>query len=217
MSQSLQPMDRMEQIIDYAYLLFCNQVAGGLVQIQNEASMQLHLSNILLQLGRLNVFFSDEYFNIVLEKKIKLTTETSKSKNRNARVDIWLELKRNGIIYCEAAIELKYLKKSHNQAVTDGRHHVYEDLENLEQYTVEHPDLITCAIIYTENHNFTVGKGEKFSIANDTVISSYNGENDKTYSSIKLDFNYSPIKWDKYGSHNFLKITRKYSIGSRKN
>lgn len=210
MSQSLSPMERMEQIIDYAYLLFCNHVAGGLIQIQNEASMQLHLSNILLQLGRLNVFYSDEYFNIVLEKKIKLTTKTSKSKKRNARVDIWLELIRNGLICSEAAIELKYLKKSSNQAVTDDRHHVYEDLENLEQYTVWHPDLITCAIVYTENHNFTVSKGEKFSIADETVISSYNGENDKTYASIRLNFNYSPIKWDKYGSHNFLKITRMY-------
>lgn len=103
-------MERMEQIIDYAYLLFCNQVAGGLIKIQNEASMQLHLSNVLLQLGRLNVFSPEEYFNIVLERKIMLSNETSKSKKRNARVDIWLELIRNGMICSEAAIELKYLK-----------------------------------------------------------------------------------------------------------
>lgn len=210
MPQSLSTMERMKRIIDYAYLLFCNQVAGGIIKIQNEASMQLHLSNVLLQLGRLNVFSPEEYFNIVLEKKIMLTTKTSKSKKREARVDIWLELIRNGIICSEAAIELKYLKKSRNRPVTDDRHHVYEDLENLEQYTVEHRDLITYAIVYTENQNFTVSKGEKFSIANETVISSYNGENDKTYASINLKFNYSPIKWDRYDSHNFLKITRMY-------
>lgn len=87
---------------------------------------------------------------------------------------------------------------------------MYEDLENLEQYTVERTDIITCAIIYTENQNLTISKGEKFSIANETVISSYNGENDKTYASIKLNFNYPPIKWDKYGTYNFLKITRMY-------
>lgn len=208
MSQSLTAKERIEQIIDYAYLLFCNQVAGGLIKIQNEASMQLHLSNILLQLGRLNVFSTEEYFNIVLEKKIKLSTNTSKSKRRDARIDIWLELIRNGIICSEAAIELKYLKKTCNRPVTDDRHHVYEDLENLEQYTVEHPDLITCAIVYTENQNFTISKGEKFSIANETVVSSYNGENDRTYASIKLSFNYPLIKWDKYGTHNFLKIIR---------
>ena len=58
----------MRHIIDYAYTLFCNQVAGGLIEVENEASMQLFLSDILLQLGRLNVFSTDENFNMRLEK-----------------------------------------------------------------------------------------------------------------------------------------------------
>lgn len=111
MTDSLTLKQRLEHIIDYAYLLFCNQVAGGGIHIDNEASMQLHLSNILLQLGLLNVFSPDEHFDIILEKKIKLDSPTCKSKNKKARVDIWIEIKKGIDEYCAAAIELKFLKK----------------------------------------------------------------------------------------------------------
>ena len=198
---------RMEHIIDYAYMLFCNQVAGGGIHIDNEASMQLHLSNILLQLGRLNVFSSDEHFDIILEKKILLDSPTCKSKNKNARVDIWIEIKKGVDDYYAAAIELKHLKKSKTAtaAVTNNRYSVYKDLENLEQYASQHANLMTCEIICSNNPNFIENKGMKFSIADNAVISSYDG--DDTYGPISLSRQYPPIKWDRYGKYNFLKIT----------
>lgn len=88
MTESLTLKQRIEHIIDYAYVLFCNQVAGGGIHIDNEASMQLHLSNIRLQLERLNVLSPDEHFDIVLEKKILLDSPTCKSKNKKARVSL---------------------------------------------------------------------------------------------------------------------------------
>ncbi len=204
MVQIITPLRRLENIIDYAYMLFCNQVAGGCVHIENEASMQLHLSNILLQLGRLNVFSPDEYFNIVLEKNLILSTPTHKSKNKNARVDIWIELMKGNHVEYAAAIELKYLKNSKTAAVTDARHSVYKDLENLEQYATVHKDLLVCEIIFSDNQNFVENKGMKFSIATGTVISSYSG--DATYVAINLTKQYPPIKWDVLGKYNFLKI-----------
>ncbi len=196
--------ERMEQIINYAYMLFCNQVAGGSISIENEASMQLHLSNILLQLGRLNVFSTDEFFNIILEKKLHLSSPTNKSKNQNARIDIWIEILKDNQAVCSAAIELKYLKYSKAAAVTDARHSVYKDLENLEQYAVEHKNLLVCEIVFSDNQNFIINKDKKFSIADDTIISSYEG--DTTYGKIDLSFQYPPIKWDIIGQYNFLKI-----------
>lgn len=206
MAESLTLKRRLEQIIDYAYTLFCNQVAGGGIHIENEASMQLHMSNILLQLGRLNVFSSDEHFDILLEKKIQLVTPTSKSKNKKARVDIWIEIKKGNSEHYAAAIELKYFKKYKAAAVTDARHSVYKDLENLEQYSVLHHNLMICEIVYSDNQNFLKNDDRrKFSIANGTVPSSYDGDN--TYSAITLHNLYPPIVWDIYGKYNFLKIT----------
>ncbi|MBD5349538.1 MAG: hypothetical protein HDR89_01455 [Bacteroides sp.] len=205
MNNSLTYRERMRHIIDYAYTLFCNQVAGGLIEVENEASMQLFLSDILLQLGRLNVFSTDENFNMRLEKKLQLSIPTSKSKNGKTRIDIWMELGEDKDNTCAAAIELKYLKKSVNAAVTDDRHAVYKDLENLEQYADLRSDLIICEIIYSDNSNFAERKGTKFSIADDTVLSSYDG--DSTYGRITLVKRYHPINWDRLGDHNFLKIT----------
>lgn len=198
---------RLKFIIDYAYQLFCHQVVGGVIQIENEASMQLHLSNILLQLGRLNVFSADEYFNIELEKKIDLDHETSKSKNKKARVDIWIEFKKGDAMTSASAIELKYLRKSQkkNAAVTDARHSVYKDLENLEQYATQFSDLYICEIVCTDNHNFVDSKAEKFSISDGTVISTYKGV-DSTYDDIILTKHYDPILWDQLGKYNFLKL-----------
>lgn len=197
---------RIKEIIDYAYALFCNQVVGGYINIENEASMQLHLSNILLQLGRLNIFSSDEFFNIILEKKITLNQETCKSKNRQARVDIWIEFKKGDSILSAAAIELKYFRKA-NPAVTDERHSVYADLENLEQYASQCDNLMICEIVFSDNQNFPENRSVKFSIADDTVISSYKG--DATYSAINLSNQYELIKWDRFDEYNFLKITTK--------
>ena len=204
MSQLIPLEVRLNQIIDYAYTLFCNRVAGGIVQIDNEASMQLHLSNILLQIGLLNQFSADEQFTIELEKHIYLDNPTSKTRKK-ARLDIWIELKESGKTCWAAALELKFLKKSDTPAVTDARHSVYKDLENLEHYADQMQNLSICEIICSDNLNFLENKGMKFSIAEATDIQSYPG--DSTYSSVELSKQYSPIHWDKYGNYNFLKIS----------
>ena len=200
-------LQRLSFIIDYAYQLFCFKVVGEVIQIENESSMQLYLSDILLQLGRLNVFSANEHFNIVLDKNIDLDHETIKSKKKKARVDIWMEFKNEAGVMSAAAIELKYLRKSQNNnvAVTDARYSVYKDLENLEQYAAQYSDLYICEIVCTNNHNFCKRKIEKFSIGDDTIISSYD-ENDSTYGKIYLSKKYDPIKWDKFGKYSFLKL-----------
>lgn len=186
-------------------MLFCNQVAGGAIQIENEASMQLHLSNILLQLGRLNIFSPSEYFNVLLERIIDLPKSTSKSKNKKARVDIWIEIKNENEECYAAAIELKYLKKSKAAAVTDARYSIYQDLENLEQYCIRLDNLMIYEVVLTDNPNFLENNEIKFSIADGCLITSYLGN--KTYGDINLSRQYSPLKWDRFDRFNFLKIS----------
>lgn len=77
--QILRPAERLRKIIDDAYAIFCQQVAGGVLSLENEASMQLFLSNILLQLGQVNEFAKDEHFSIRLEA-VKKDAATAKRK-----------------------------------------------------------------------------------------------------------------------------------------
>lgn len=200
--QILTPAERLRKVIDEAYAIFCQQMAGGVISLENEASMQLFLSNILLQLGRVNEFAKDEHFSIKLEA-VQKDTGTEKSP-KNARADIWIKFEKRLQIVAAAAIELKCFIHKKNAAVTDALYSVYKDLQNLEKYQETHPDLIICEIVYTNNSNLTAGKGLKFSIG-DGVISSYTAD-DTSYKSIELRHSY-PVAWDMYAGENcFVKI-----------
>ena len=195
MLQILTPQTRIKQIIDYAYTLLCNKVTGGIVQIDNEASMQLHLSNIIAQLGNLNEFAENEHFSIKLEA-VQEKIGTEKSPN-NARADIWMELKQNSQVVAGAAIELKC--SINNSAKTDFRYSVYKDLKNLEKYQENHPNFQICEIIFTTDKNFTADKKLKFPIADGSISSYIANEGDK-YKTIELRHNY-PVCWDKYADN----------------
>lgn len=201
------PKKRMNEIIKHAYSIFCKQVAGGVITLENEASMQLHLSNILLQLGRLCVYKESEHFSVCLEKKTELLNPTNKSNHKKARIDIWLELKDNGKIIRTAAIELKCFKTLESGSsipVTNKRQSVYEDLENLEQYSFDESEPIIYEIVYTDDPNFSDNKELKYNIADGTTISSHTDKNKDI--TIKLSNKY-PCQWINHGHHYFLKLT----------
>lgn len=198
----LTPDERLLKIIDEAYVIFCQQVAGSIISLDNEASMQLFLSNILLQLGRINEFSKDEHFVIKLEA-IQKDTGTEKSP-KNARADIWIEFEKGSQIVAAAAIELKCFIHKKNAPVTNARYSVYKDLQNLEKYQETNPNLIICEIVFTNNSNLTVDKKLKFSIANG-IIQSYNA-NDSSNKPIELRHSY-PVVWDEYEDDKyFVKI-----------
>lgn len=201
--QILPPAERLRKIIDEAYAIFCQQVTGGVISLENEASMQLFLSNILLQLGRVNEFAKDEHFSIWLEA-VQKDAGTEKSP-KNARADIWIEFEKDSETLAGAAIELKCFLHKKNAAVTDARYSVYKDLQNLEKYQETRPDLIICEIVYTRNTNLLADKGLKFSISDGTIASCAVEEN-SSYKSIELRHSY-PVAWDEYvGENCFVKI-----------
>ena len=200
--------ERIKTIVDTSYNILCNKIVCGDIRIYNEASMQLHLGTIIKQLGELYEFSDAENFRIELEAPEEISP-TQKSSSGYARCDIKLLLS-NGNEICEALIELKYLKKSTNEAVTDNKYSVYCDIENLESYKKKDNNRLCFEIIYTDNINYTHKNNYKFCIGNGHLLSagSYQYTQNRT---TKIEGNYS-IEWDicdqqeEHGIHCFLKI-----------
>ena len=198
--------ERLKEIVKISYNLLCNEIAGGNIEIHNEASLQMHLGVILKQVGRLYEFTKTDRFSVELETWQEIDG-TLKSKNGRARCDILLKM-GNGNEEHEVAIELKYFKKSENEAVTDNRFSLLLDLENLEHYQVNNPNLLCYEIVYTDNPNYTkVDNRSKIKIT--PKISG----NDKPYVGriIRLHKTYDSV-WESYDNkdnnngHHFLII-----------
>lgn len=147
--------ERMEKIVQTSYDLLCKKIVGGIYTIENEASLQLLFGEVLLDVGRLHTYSRDEYFTVGREYKYS-KVPTSKN-NIDTFCDISLKLK-SGNEECSAAIEMKYLKKSKNEATTDNRFSVLQDIENLEHY----PTSIGFMLVYTDNPNYTNPKTQSY-------------------------------------------------------
>ena len=139
--------ERLQKIIWTSYQILQNKIVGGIYTIENEASLQLLFGEVLLDVGRLHTYSWDERFIVGREFKYAKTT-TSKNDNE-AICDISLRLV-SGQEECTAAIEMKYLKKSKFEAVTDNRFSVLQDIENLEHYPVD----LGVMLVYSDNSNY---------------------------------------------------------------
>ena len=196
--------DRLKQIIDISYKLLCNKIVSGGIRIDNEASLQMQLGVILKQIGQLYEFSNNDHFTVELETWQDISS-TSKSNKGRARCDIFLKFISESEAK-EAAIELKYFKHSTNEAVTDNRFSLLLDLENLEQYKTNNPNLLCYEIVYTDNENYA-----KLDNRSKIKITPTISGNTKPYAgrTITLQKSYSSI-WDSYTKeHHFLKIDLK--------
>jgi hypothetical protein len=127
--------DRLKEIIALSFESLYEKINGGLVVVENEASLQLQLSSILKTLGELFVYRRDEIFSIELEKPVILTEGVfNKSNSSKARIDIFISIEN---ITTEekhnCAIELKFFKKA-NHREPNNRYDVFKDVQNLENY-----------------------------------------------------------------------------------
>ena len=193
--------DRLKQIIDISYKLLCNKIVSGGIRIDNEASLQMQLGVILKQIGQLYEFSNNDHFTVELETWQDISS-TSKSNKGRARCDIFLKFISESEAK-EAAIELKYFKHSANEAVTDNRFSLLLDLENLEQYKTNNPNLLCYEIVYTDNENYA-----KLDNRSKIKITPTISGNTEPYAgrTITLQKIYSSV-WDSYSKeHHFLKI-----------
>ena len=205
--------ERLKAIIDQAYILLCNKIAGKEIVVNNEASMQLQLGSLIKSLGVLYEFSSIDRFHIELETPESIS-ETAKSK-KGARCDIKIAFfeGRQKSPKAQAFIELKYFKipsaDSSTEATTDNRFGVLMDIENLERYQEElragnSIKPLCYEIVFAENSTYYSAKRATGYDIGDNITSessySYCGK------TVCLKHKYT-FHWDKYSDTQYcLKI-----------
>lgn len=102
-----------------------DQIEGGRVAVQSEATLQLHLGRIIMTVADLELVSARETFSIELEKPLG-------AKTGPGRIDIWFRLTTDDDHEWRCAMELKFFKKA-SQAEPVSRHKAMLDIERLEK------------------------------------------------------------------------------------
>jgi hypothetical protein len=129
-----------------------NKVAGGSIDFNNEASMQLQLGSLLASMGTLYEYKPRDKFHIELESYADLPGISVKSGSTTALIDVSICL-GDSHNFATAAIELKFFKKK-NHREPNNRYDVFADLKNLETYKNSGYDI--CAFLVLTDHKHYV-------------------------------------------------------------
>jgi hypothetical protein len=127
--------ERLTQAFDLAYECLRQKINGGLLQVENEASLQLQFAAILKSVGELLEIHRNEFFSIELEKAVNHSDKLfGKSGSNKAKVDLfcsYTNASTDEVHSC--AVEIKYFKKK-NHREPNNRYDVFADIHNLENY-----------------------------------------------------------------------------------
>jgi len=142
---------RVIEAIKLAWNIFTKKVGGGIIQINKEASMQLHFGFILQQVAPLTIYQDDEKIDIELETSI-----FDGHKMRN--VDIMIIVYKGSEIF-RIALELKCYKKKASSGKERGAtdifmKDVYQDLHLLERYCENKGAEYGIAFVMTDHRYF---------------------------------------------------------------
>lgn len=193
--------ERLLEIIDLSYKLFCNKVNERSIEIPNEASFQLQLGTIMKIVGQLYEYNEKDVFVIKLESPQEIEC-TEKSINGKALCDIELNFRYGNTCKAKAYIELKHFRKSKTAASTDNRFALFKDLKNLETY--KSPSDICCEIVFSNDENYTIKGKSKIDIGNKVLSPKTIFYTPDKIVSLKNEYFF---KWDSYSEEcHFLKI-----------
>ena len=117
-------IDRLQRIVEKAVPILFDQIEGGRVPVQSEASLQLHLGRIIMTVADLEMVHPRETFSIELEKPL--------GGSGRGRIDIWFRLTTDDDREWRCAMELKFFKKA-SQAEPVNRHKAMLDIARLEK------------------------------------------------------------------------------------
>lgn len=127
---------RLKEIISLSVNSLYKKINGGVIVVENEASLQLQLASILKSIGEFYLYEQNERFLIELEKPVTLADGYfPKSGSGKAKIDIYISIENiisKAVSRC--AMELKFFKKS-NHREPNNRYDVFRDLSNIEKYT----------------------------------------------------------------------------------
>lgn len=200
---------RVENIIDFSWHNFSAKVGGGLIDVNKEASMQLHFAYILKNSIDLIIHHKDEVLTVELETGILIN-------GRMRECDIVIKVQKGEEI-CFLPIEMKcYRTKSSSGGLRGAqdlfRFGVYEDLQLLEFY--EKDNIIDgFQLTMTDSRNFIypkskAGKSWDYDISEGTIINKgivINTPIGGKPASVILKKSYS-FNWKNAGDFYFLKL-----------
>ena len=148
--------ERAMEIVERSCEIFQAKIVNNNIgEISNEASMQLQLGIILQQVGSLYKWGKNDRFDLILEKTFGISEATNKTPNKKARCDIYIEMYvKEENKHCRVGIELKYFPKCKDEATTDNRIAILEDIENIEQYIDDDYIDLGYSYVYTTNENY---------------------------------------------------------------
>jgi hypothetical protein len=115
---------RLHRIVDRAVPILFDQIEGGRVPVQSEASLQLHLGRIIMTVADLEIVSPRETFSLELEKPL--------GGAGRGRLDVWFRLTTDDGRDWRCAMELKFFKKA-SQAEPVNRHKAMVDIARLER------------------------------------------------------------------------------------
>lgn len=165
---------RLKEAVNLSLKSLYEKINGGLIVVENEASLQLQLSSIIKVIGDLFVYQRDEIFSIELEKPVRLSSGSfKKSKSSSAKIDIFVSIENisSKEIY-SCAIELKFFKKG-NHREPNNRYDVFKDISNLENYgefsdyglllvATDHEHYISQEVYSEDTADFDFRNGSKY-------------------------------------------------------
>lgn len=202
-------INRVYEVIDSCWLSFSAKVGSGLLDVNKEASMQLHFAYLLKNTIDLAIHSNDESVSIELETGIYV-------ENRMRECDILVKISKDGISKY-IPIEMKCYRNISSSGGFRGaqdlfRYGIYEDLQLLESYVSEER-FLGIQLTMTDCRNFIFPKRKKgkswdYDISHGTILT--NGiEIDTPIGgrpvSISLSNSYN-FEWVQFGVYYFLKL-----------
>ena len=206
--------ERLIKVVNFAYCRLREKIGGGRICIDNEASLQLHLSSILKSTGELYERSKSELFSIELESPVRLPDgRLGKSGTTKARIDILISFEIAGTnVKYSCAIELKFFKLA-NHREPNNRYDVFSDIQNLEAYggiadlgflivATDHQHYVSQDSYSNDTADFDFRQGKRY--VSGTVLT-YKA-NKPNGPPIALGGSYS-FNWDQHaGGIHFLKL-----------
>ncbi|NJR80321.1 hypothetical protein [Sphingomonas corticis] len=155
---------RLNRIVERAVPILFDQIEGGRVPVQSEASLQLHLGRIIMTVADLEMTSPRETFALELEKPL--------GGGGRGRLDVWFRLTTGDGREWRCAMELKFFKKA-SQAEPNNRHKTMLDIARLEKcgdvadtgfmlVATDHPHYVEWSGYSPDTADFDFRHGERY-------------------------------------------------------
>ncbi|WP_438728435.1 hypothetical protein ACR9YC_13270 [Parasphingorhabdus sp. DH2-15] len=164
--------DLLRKIVKESVKVLFDQITGGRISCESEATLQLHLGRIISQVSDLLITQPNQTISLELEKPLP------KELGLKGRIDIWFSIggeQAEAPLRC--AMELKFFKKA-NHREPNNRYDVFKDIARLERCNIcadvaymlvatDHDHYISQEEYSPDTADFDFRNGKKYSAGNE--------------------------------------------------